>query len=74
MAEGTPETPEQKPEGMTVVEMNDGSFQAVKDSEVDAFLERVNAHIEGTQKHAIVYSRSGLTAEEVDETLKSLGQ
>ena len=67
-----PESNEPVVEGQTVIELHDGTFVAVKDSEVDAKLEELNQTVTGQAKHATVYSKSGLTPQQVEETLKSL--
>lgn len=66
------ENHEQAVEGQTVIELHNGEFMAVKDSEVDATLKRLNESVREQIKHAAVYSRSGLSPEEVEQTLSSL--
>lgn len=46
----------------------------VADEDVDARLAELNSTVEGQVKSAAVYSKSGLTKEQAEETLKSLEQ
>lgn len=63
---------EEVPKTYTVIERNDDTFEMVPDSEVDQRLEALNTGLEGQQKSAKVYSKSGLTKEQALETLESV--
>lgn len=56
----------------TVIEMNDNSFDMVPDDQVEARLAALNEGIKEQQKQARVYSKSGLTKAEAEETIHGI--